>query len=143
MVVGAWGANQGQVYIYARDSPSGSWMEVTKILAPDGETDFGDFVSLSGNRLLVGADTNAYAYVLEKCSDSPLQAGLTCTKPVVEDSGGELKHNNAGLNLVNYFYIINITSIDDQTCVILTHKEGLVSSHNSQEALRNQHVEPT
>jgi outer membrane protein assembly factor BamB len=43
MVVGADGSGNvdgsgnGQVYIYARDYPSASWMEVTQILAPYGE----------------------------------------------------------------------------------------------------------
>ena len=71
MAVGAAGSGNGQVYIYTRDSPSDNWVEVTKILAPDGESDFGNRVSLSGNKLFVGAQNNAYAYLLERCSDSP------------------------------------------------------------------------
>ena len=72
MVVGAAGSNQGKLYVYARDSPSGSWMEVTKILAQVVETYFGNWVSLSGNKMLVGGNNNAYAYVIERCSDSLL-----------------------------------------------------------------------
>ena len=49
----------------------------------------------------------------------------------------------AGLNLVNYFHINDVTSVDYQICIILTYTEELLSSHNSQEALQNGHVEPT
>jgi len=60
-IVGAFnnddlGGRSGSAYIFERDL-SGSWSEVTKLLASDGgdAEQFGDSVSISGDRAIVGA----------------------------------------------------------------------------------------
>ena len=58
-----------KVYIFTRDSPSEKWTERIIVDSPVDAIDFGNrrSISLSGNKLVVGASNNGYAYVLERC----------------------------------------------------------------------------
>lgn len=54
----------GVVYVFRYDSISGSWLETQKLVAPDGFSGqfFGQDVSLSGDRILVGAAMSGYVF---------------------------------------------------------------------------------
>lgn len=67
-------SNTGSVYVFERDA-AGTWVQVQKLLAPDGQADdfFGSSVSLDGDRALVGAfldddqgSASGSAYVFER-----------------------------------------------------------------------------
>lgn len=75
-VIAAWKEDQsgslaGAAYVFERQT-SGTWIQVQKLLASDGEDadDFGWSVALSGARLVVGADrwdqNDGAAYVFER-----------------------------------------------------------------------------
>ena len=57
----------GKVYVYARPTKSKIWTKVTIITPPIDEKYVGNWVSVYGNQLLVGAANNAYSYTLEVC----------------------------------------------------------------------------
>jgi hypothetical protein len=82
IIIGAWeedtgGQNAGAAYIFERAS-SGEWIEVTKLQASDKDTRdyFGGSVSISGDRIIVGAafedtggDKAGAAYIFERDSN--------------------------------------------------------------------------
>lgn len=64
------GANSGAAFIYERQS-DGSWLEMSKLLASDGEDfdGFGEEVALSGERGLIGGFATGSAYIIERQND--------------------------------------------------------------------------
>ena len=71
-------AEDGNSYIYVRGELSGdNWTEVSIIPPPDSEESyFGDQLALSGSRVVISGNNNAYLYDLEKCHQdyTPIQA---------------------------------------------------------------------
>ena len=80
-VIGAYGdddngANSGSAYVFERSGSAGNWSEVEKLTASDGAASdrFGYAVSISGNTVVIGADSDdddnggnsGSAYVFER-----------------------------------------------------------------------------
>ena len=72
------GTRAGAAYVFERSSEEGTWSEVSKLVASDGAArdTFGRYVSVSGNRIIVGAEINGdggaasgSAYIFERNSD--------------------------------------------------------------------------
>ena len=75
---GDGGTRAGAAYVFERSTDDGTWAEVSKLTASDAEArdTFGRYVSVSGNRIMVGAEINGdngaasgSAYVFERNSD--------------------------------------------------------------------------
>ncbi len=72
------GTRAGAAYVFERSTDDGTWAEVSKLTASDAEArdTFGRYVSVSGNRIVVGAEINGdngagsgSAYMFERNSD--------------------------------------------------------------------------
>ncbi|KAL7468518.1 hypothetical protein ACHAXS_008744 [Conticribra weissflogii] len=67
MVVGAPGAEtKGHAYIFRL--LDGGWTEASIILSPFREVDFGDSLSVSGNKMIISSENGAYYYSFDACS---------------------------------------------------------------------------
>jgi len=70
------GEDSGSAYVFERDT-EGDWVQVAKLLAPDGSPgdEFGDSVSLNGDRLAIGAPERPFGdgpgavYIFERDVD--------------------------------------------------------------------------
>ena len=91
------GTRAGAAYVFERSSDDGTWSEVSKLTASDAAArdTFGRYVSVSGNRIMVGAEINGdngaasgSAYVFERNSDG---SWSETTKLLAEDgAAGDL-----------------------------------------------------
>lgn len=67
MLVGAPGAKTtGHAYIF--QLIDGVWVETGIIISPFREDDFGDSLSLSGNKMIISSQNGAYYYTFDTCS---------------------------------------------------------------------------
>ncbi|KAL7468519.1 hypothetical protein ACHAXS_008745 [Conticribra weissflogii] len=67
MLVGAPGAKTtGHAYIF--ELTDGVWSEAGIIISPFREDDFGDSLSVSGNKMIISSQNGAYFYTFDKCS---------------------------------------------------------------------------